>query len=76
MVEGLWGSVQVFDREGQLLYTFGGRGTALGQFQLPTGLFIDQNDRVYVADSYNHRIQIFQYHGLKAAPATTGSGHP
>jgi hypothetical protein len=55
----------VFDREGQLLYYFGGRGTALGRFQLPSGLFIDQGDRVYVVDSYNRRVQIFQYHGIK-----------
>jgi hypothetical protein len=28
LAEGLWGiAVQVFDREGQLLYTFGQRGT-------------------------------------------------
>jgi hypothetical protein len=28
---------------------------------LPTGLFIDRNDRVFVVDSYNRRIQVFQY---------------
>jgi len=56
----------VFDREGQLLYTFGKRGTRLGDFQLPAGLFIDRSDAVYVVDSYNHRVQVFQYHGLRA----------
>jgi len=65
LVEGLWGVVQVFDRQGQLLYVIGNRGTGLGQFQLPAGLFIDQNDRVYVVDSYNHRVQVFHYYGLK-----------
>ena len=59
------GTVQVFDKPGQLLYVFGGRGTALGRFQLPTGVFIQTNDRVYVVDSYNRRVQVFQYHGLK-----------
>jgi len=29
-----------------------------GQFQLPTGLFIDRNDRIYVADSLNRRVQV------------------
>jgi DNA-binding beta-propeller fold protein YncE len=62
--------VQVFDREGQLLYFFGQRGTALGQFQLPAGVFIDHNDRIYVVDSYNRRVQVFQYHGVK----TSGQG--
>jgi hypothetical protein len=28
---------------------------------LPAGIFIDGQDRIYVADSYNRRIQIFQY---------------
>jgi len=31
---------------------------------MPTGLFIDGNDRVYVVDSYNRRVQIFHYFGL------------
>ena len=64
VVDGLWGTVQVFNRKGQLLYYFGSRGTGAGQFQLPAGLFIDRNDRVYVADSFNHRIQVFHYFGL------------
>ncbi len=65
MVEGAWGTVEVFDREGRLLYSFGRRGTRPGEFQLPAGLFIDRNDRVYVVDSYNRRVQVFQYQGLK-----------
>jgi len=65
LVDGQWGLVQVFDREGHLLYNFG-NGTGFGEFQVPTGLFIDHNDRVYLADSLNHRVQVFQYHGLKS----------
>jgi hypothetical protein len=30
-------------------------------------LFIDGGDRVYVIDSYNRRVQVFRYYGLKAA---------
>lgn len=67
VVEAEWGLVQVFDRQGRLLYNFG-NGTGFGQFLLPTGLFIDRNDRVYLADSYNRRVQVFQYHGLKPIP--------
>ena len=58
------GMVHVFDRQGRLLYYFGKRGTALGEFQLPAGLFIDRNDRVFVVDSFNRRVQVFDYHGL------------
>ena len=64
LVESQSGLVQVFDREGHLLYYFG-NGTGFGRFQLPAGLFIDGGDRVYVVDSYNHRVQVFQYRGLK-----------
>jgi DNA-binding beta-propeller fold protein YncE len=63
-VEGEAGLVQVFDREGRLLYNFG-NGTGFGQFLLPTGLFIDRKDRIYLVDSYNRRVQVFQYHALK-----------
>jgi DNA-binding beta-propeller fold protein YncE len=56
--------VQVFDREGQLLYYFGQKGTGFGEFRLPAGLYIDRDDRVFVVDSYNARVQVFQYHGL------------
>ena len=41
VVDGLWGLVQVFDREGRLLYYFGQRGTAPG--------------RVRIADRHVHR---------------------
>ncbi len=68
--DGLWGVVQVFDREGRLLYYFGKRGIAAGDFQLPTSLSIDRNDRVFVVDSYNRRIQIFHYFGLRSEGAT------
>jgi len=64
IVDGLWGVVQVFDREGHLLYFFGGKGAGLGEFQLPAGLFVDHNDRVFVVDSYNRRVQVFRYYGL------------
>jgi DNA-binding beta-propeller fold protein YncE len=61
VVDGLFGIVQVFDREGRLLYYFGNRGTGPGEFQLPTGLFIDHDDRIFVVDSYNRRVQVFRY---------------
>ena len=39
---------------------FGQEGTAPGQFWLPAGIFIDDRNRIYVADSFNKRIQIFE----------------
>jgi DNA-binding beta-propeller fold protein YncE len=63
VVDSELGLVQVFAREGRLLYRFG-NGTNFGQFLLPAGLFIDRNDRVYLVDSYNRRVQVFQYRAM------------
>jgi DNA-binding beta-propeller fold protein YncE len=64
--------VQVFNRQGDLLYYFGSRGTHAGEFQLPDGLYIDHDDQVFVVDSFNRRIQVFHYVGLKM-PAKEGT---
>ena len=71
MVEGAHDLVQVFDRDGRLLYYFGQEGTGFGDFRLPAGLFIDSKDRVFVVDSYNHRVQVFQYYALPQAKGGT-----
>jgi DNA-binding beta-propeller fold protein YncE len=71
VADGLWGVVQVFDSEGRLLYYFGKRGSAAGDFQLPAGVFIDRGDRVFVVDSFNRRIQVFQYVGLNKQAGKT-----
>jgi len=36
---------------------FGTRGSQAGQFNFPTGLAVDRGGVLFVADSYNHRIQ-------------------
>lgn len=35
--------------------------TSVGGFNLPNGIFIDQNDAIYVGDVLNLRVQVFQY---------------
>ena len=62
VVDGLWSMVQVFNREGDLLYYFGQGGDAPGDFTLPSGLFIDQKNAIYVVDSFNRRVEVFRYH--------------
>ncbi len=46
---------------GTLLLAFGRSGQAPGEFWLPAGIDVDEEDRVYVVDSYNARLQVFQY---------------
>lgn len=43
--------------------TIGEPGNGPGQFNRAEGLFVDRNDHLYVADSCNHRIQIFTTDG-------------
>jgi len=50
--------VQIFDQQGQLLAFFGGGGKH--GLSLPAGMTIDDQNRIYVVDSFNHRIQIYQ----------------
>lgn len=52
--------IQKFDSNGQILSSWGSRGTADGQLNFPHGVAIEPNGgRVYVADTNNHRVQIF-----------------
>lgn len=62
VVDALFDAVQIFDTEGRYLLGFGTRGVQPGQFWLPSGLTIS-GDRIYVADSYNRRVQVFRYLG-------------
>lgn len=55
--------VQVFSPDGEFLRQWGGHGYDPGQFVRPRGMAIDSEDRLYVADSCNHRIQVFDTQG-------------
>lgn len=54
-------NVQVFDDSGRLLMAFGREGRGAGRFSLPAGLAFDDQDRLWVADSGNRRLQVFAY---------------
>jgi sugar lactone lactonase YvrE len=60
VVDGFRDIVQIFDETGRLLLAFGGSGTGDGQLWLPAGLTIS-GERVYVADSANRRVEMFEY---------------
>lgn len=62
VVDALFNRVQIFNDEGALLLAFGGDGAAPGEFWLPSGIHIT-DDMIYVADSYNRRVQIFRFLG-------------
>ena len=52
----------------------GSRGTKPGQFNFPTGLALDPGGVLYVADSYNHRLQRITPTGGVASVGSRGGG--
>jgi DNA-binding beta-propeller fold protein YncE len=56
----LTSTVEIFASGGQLLGTFGRPGIDNGSFNGPFGIWIDSSDRIYVADTLNRRVQMFQ----------------
>jgi hypothetical protein len=56
-----------FDRSGKYLLEWGSKGKADGQFDVVHGIATDRNDRVYVADRSNDRIQVFDAMGKHLA---------
>jgi len=53
-------TIRVYDQGGRLLAKFGQAGTKEGEFDQPTGLWIESGNRLYVADQRNHRVQVFE----------------
>ena len=64
---GVKGGVNIsdfqFDADGNFIRQWGERGSAPGQFAVAHAIEVDANDRIYVADRENFRIQIFDTEG-------------
>jgi DNA-binding beta-propeller fold protein YncE len=65
--------VQVFDAGGKILLSFGATGNNDGDFWMPSGIFI-RGRHIFVADTYNQRIQIFKYRLAADADSDATSG--
>lgn len=50
--------LQVFNQEGEFMLKFGSNGEGNGQFNAPTGVAVDSNGNIIVADWGNSRIQV------------------
>ena len=55
--------VAKFDKNGKFIKSWGSRGIAPGQFNTLKGIALDPQGNVYVADSGNRRIQVFDGDG-------------
>lgn len=57
-------AVQVFDREGALLHSFGDHGDSPDRnFSFPTGFAVDARGRLWIADAFQHRLKVFSLDG-------------
>ena len=55
--------IHKFSPDGKLLLSWGGPGYRQSEFRLPHDIFVDKQERVWVTDRENHRIQIFDSNG-------------
>ncbi len=57
-------TIKVLNMEGELVGTIGqGKGDEPGQFLFPTYLAVDHNGNLYVTDTLNSRVQVFDAQG-------------
>jgi len=63
VVDGVNHKVRTFNQKGELISSFGSKGSGDGEFSFPLGIDIDSSGRLYIADSGNQRVQIFSPKG-------------
>lgn len=62
VADSAFNNIQIFSETGELLLYFGHAGYVKpGTFRLIAGLYIDENDKIVIADGFTGRIQTFQY---------------
>jgi DNA-binding beta-propeller fold protein YncE len=59
VVNNLTHFVYGFDESGKEVFTFGGMGDGNEQFYLPNGLYVDQDDQIYITDTLNQRVAVY-----------------
>jgi hypothetical protein len=59
----MFDNLQVFSLSGQFLLNVGKSGFGPGEFALPSGLAIGPENQIYIADAFNHRVQVLKYVG-------------
>jgi hypothetical protein len=63
VVDTMTHTVHAFDAKGELVFSFGGRGSGEGRFNFPTHVTWTPPGEILVADSLNFRIQILDEKG-------------
>ena len=60
--------ISMYKPDGMPMGTFGQPGDRIGEFRVPSGLWVDASNRIYVADTANARVQVFQVSTGVASP--------
>jgi len=62
VTDGAFQNYQIFNRQGQLLLDIGaGGGKDLpGQYMLPSGIAVDETNRIYVVDQVRRKVEVFR----------------
>ena len=55
--------ISSFNKDGELLGSWGGHGDGEGQLDRPSGIAFDADENLYVSDTLNHRVQKFTKDG-------------
>jgi DNA-binding beta-propeller fold protein YncE len=63
---GEYDRIQKFTPDRKFVFQWGSHGNEPGQFLAPRKMVIDKQDRVWVADACNHRVQVFDATGSEA----------
>ncbi|TNF56847.1 hypothetical protein EP227_00265, partial [bacterium] len=74
IVDGVNNVIRVVDSNGRWKFAFGEGGTGKGQFQHPLGIDISKNRKVFIADTGNHRVQVFDLKGNFLSMFTVKTG--
>ncbi len=56
-------SIHIFNNKNEYITSFGGFGLGNGKFSGPEGIFVDDENKIYVVDSGNNRVQQFRMSG-------------
>ena len=51
--------IHMLTAKGEFIGTFGEKGSDIGQFRYPYDVKISPDDKIYVSDTYNDRVQVF-----------------
>lgn len=60
VVSNLTHYIYGFDKDGKQRFVFGGSGSEDEKFSLPNGLFVDEEGQIYITDTTNQRVAVYQ----------------